>query len=282
MKKLLLLLLALIPFTTGCACTTIDRGHVGVVVHMYGEDRGVDGVTVKTGRIWYNPMTTKVYEYATFTQRPQWTADTADDGKNAEVTFNSIEGAKITSDVTLHYKIRANRVPNVFVNRRGDSAEVSEYLRGKTRDAVNTLASKMHVSDIYGAGKEKLLADAKAKLEADIGEDYEFEMLAFVGAMRVPPSIEQSINLTIEAQQQAIAAENKIKQTEAEAQQKIAKAKGDGDSLLIEANKQAEANITLAKSLTPELVNWRALEKWDGKLPQVNGGGATPFINVNK
>jgi regulator of protease activity HflC (stomatin/prohibitin superfamily) len=267
MKKLLLLLLALIPFTTGCACTTIDRGHVGVVVHMYGEDRGVDGVTVKTGRIWYNPMTTKVYEY---------------DGKNAEVTFNSIEGAKITSDVTLHYKIRANRVPNVFVNLRGDSAEVSEYLRGKTRDAVNTLASKMHVSDIYGAGKEKLLADAKAKLEADIGEDYEFEMLAFVGAMRVPPSIEQSINLTIEAQQQAIAAENKIKQTEAEAQQKIAKAKGDGDSLLIEANKQAEANITLAKSLTPELVNWRALEKWDGKLPQVNGGGATPFINVNK
>lgn len=31
----------------------------------------------------------------------------------------------------------------------------------------------------------------------------------------------------------------------------------------------------------PEVLRIRAIEKWDGKLPQVTSGGA-PFIDINK
>ena len=31
----------------------------------------------------------------------------------------------------------------------------------------------------------------------------------------------------------------------------------------------------------PEVLRLRAIEKWDGKMPQVSGG-ATPFVNLNE
>ena len=29
------------------------------------------------------------------------------------------------------------------------------------------------------------------------------------------------------------------------------------------------------------LIEYEAVQKWDGKLPQYTGGGAMPFINLN-
>jgi prohibitin 1 len=36
----------------------------------------------------------------------------------------------------------------------------------------------------------------------------------------------------------------------------------------------------LSKSLTPQLVEMKRIEKWDGVLPQVTGG-ATPMLGIN-
>lgn len=44
---------------------------------------------------------------------------------------------------------------------------------------------------------------------------------------------------------------------------------------------KAEANRILAASVTPELVQYQAVIKWDGKLPVTSlGGSAVPFIGV--
>jgi len=68
---------------------------------------------------------------------------------------------------------------------------------------------------------------------------------------------------------------------EIEAQQKVAIAKGDAESLLVVAQNQAKANEILARSLTPILVSYKSLERWNGVLPQVSGG-VVPFIDVGK
>ena len=47
-------------------------------------------------------------------------------------------------------------------------------------------------------------------------------------------------------------------------------------------NPHAKANKKLADSLTPALVQYQAIQKWDGALPRLNGGGAVPFIDVGK
>jgi prohibitin 2 len=72
-------------------------------------------------------------------------------------------------------------------------------------------------------------------------------------------------------------AENDLKRVEIEAKQKIEQAKAEAESLRLKK-----------QEVTPELVRLKeievqekALEKWDGRLPQVTGG-ATPFIDLTK
>src|SRR5688500_11625952 len=60
----LIVLWFLQPFTY----ENIDAGNVGIKINLYGSDRGVDNITIVTGRVWYNTWTTKIIEFPTFTQ----------------------------------------------------------------------------------------------------------------------------------------------------------------------------------------------------------------------
>ena len=62
-------------FTMAMSCERIDAGHVGVKVDMYGSGKGVNDVTECTGVVFYNPITTKIYEFTTFIQHKQYKDD---------------------------------------------------------------------------------------------------------------------------------------------------------------------------------------------------------------
>ena len=49
-------LLAATVSLTSCS-ERIDAGSEGILVNLYGSDKGVDDVSLVTGRVWYNPFT---------------------------------------------------------------------------------------------------------------------------------------------------------------------------------------------------------------------------------
>ena len=53
----------------------------------------------------------------------------------------------------------------------------------------------------------------------------------------------------------------------------LAAARGEAQSIRI---------ITQALAANPRYVDLKAVEKWDGKLPQVTGSGGAPFINLKE
>lgn len=55
----------------------------------------------------------------------------------------------------------------------------------------------------------------------------------------------------------------------------VSKAKAEAEAKLLAAEAEAEANRKIAASLTPELIEKIKYEKWDGKLPEVEGADAT-------
>src|SRR5512136_2801623 len=99
--------------------------------------------------------------------------------------------------------------------------------------------------------------------------------------IRFSPEYERAVEAKQVAQQQVETQRQVLAQREIEAQQKIATAKGEAESILVVAQGQAKANEILSRSITPILVSYKSIEKWNGVLPQVSGG-AIPFIELGK
>jgi regulator of protease activity HflC (stomatin/prohibitin superfamily) len=99
--------------------------------------------------------------------------------------------------------------------------------------------------------------------------------------IRFTPDYEKAIEAKQVAQQQVETQRQILAQREIEAQQKVATAKGEAESILVVAQGQAKANEALSRSISPILVQYKSIEKWNGILPQVSGGGI-PLIDLGK
>lgn len=95
-------------------------------------------------------------------------------------------------------------------------------------------------------------------------------------------SFNEAINSKVAAEQQALQAKNKLEQVKIEKEQAITQAEAIAESTKLKADADAYSlkviNEELAKSTN--LVQYRAIEKWNGTLPMYTGG-PVPFINVN-
>jgi regulator of protease activity HflC (stomatin/prohibitin superfamily) len=99
--------------------------------------------------------------------------------------------------------------------------------------------------------------------------------------IRFSPEYEKAVEAKQVAQQQVETQRQVLAQREIEAQQKVATAKGEAESILVVAQGQAKANDALSRSISPILVQYKGIERWNGVLPQVSGG-AVPFIDLGK
>lgn len=264
------------------ACGTVAPGTVGILVNNYGSQKGVQDFPIRTGVVFYNPITTDLYRFPTYQQNKIWTA-AKDEGspENESITVNSIEGATINFDVQTSVEFIADSVPKIFVKFRKDEEHIMQvFVRSLMRDAFSHHASRMKVTDIFGNQKQAFqdssLIEIRAKLDP---MGIKMSQLSIIGEIRVDGNVKASINAVLAAAQAAIEAGNKVKQAEAEANQMIQTARGDSLSAVIRASGQAHANALLQQSLTSAVLQSKALDKWDGVLPTVTSG-AVPFINV--
>jgi regulator of protease activity HflC (stomatin/prohibitin superfamily) len=99
--------------------------------------------------------------------------------------------------------------------------------------------------------------------------------------IRFSPEYEKAVEAKQVAQQQVETQRQVLAQREIEAQQKVATAKGEAESILVVAQGQAKANDALSRSISPILVQYKGIERWNGILPQVSSG-AVPFIDLGK
>ena len=83
----------------------------------------------------------------------------------------------------------------------------------------------------------------------------------------------------MEVKQAEADARKAVAEAEGQAKAKVTRANADAANLLTVAEAQAKANRLLNESLTPTLVEWSRVQKWNGQLPTFTGG-AMPMINL--
>lgn len=281
MKKIMFAMLAAVLMLTSCGYERVDAGYEGIKVNLYGDSKGVDGVSLVTGVVWYNPITTAVYEYPTFVQTVDYPA----------FEVNSKDGTKFTVDPSALIKIADTKSPVIFKKYRTDVDKIiKNTLYVYIKDAARIEFNKYNADEIVSNREAVDKAFETRVRECFLAEHFILDQLS--PGIQYPKSYEDAINQKNKAIQDQMRVQNEVAVAKADAEKKVAIAKGEAERQIVNAKADAEAirikadaeayyNRTVASSLSITLVNMKAVERWDGKTPIVAGGNGT-FIDASK
>ena len=254
---------------TSCGYERVDAGYEGIKVNLYGDDKGVDDITLVTGAVWYNPITTAVYEYPTFVQTVDY----------APFSINAKDGSSFTVDPTISLKIVDGKSAEVFKKyRKEDITEVINttlynYVRNAFRIQLNN-----YTTDELVSKREEFEKAIEGRLSKELfAENFQLEQMT--SGLQYPQTLVNAIDAKNAAVQEAQKAQNEVLMIKAEAEKKIAAANGEAQALKIKGDAEAEYNRKIAASLSPLIVQQMMLDKWDGKLP-VYGTMPTLFKDI--
>lgn len=281
MKKFIpaILVLILILIAVSSMMVMVDPGHVGVLVHRTGA--GVDPKPLDVGFHFKWPIVQDIVEYPIYMQTLVLTK-TSQEGSayNEEINVNSVEGQPISCDVSLSFELDPTKVPALYSSFRTNMNTITHgFVKQSIRQALQEVVGRTEIVNFLGKDKASVVNATQEDLQKRLGI-YGFIVKQFtLNEVRAPDSIVTAIEAKNTMAQEALRAQNELQKKEFEAQQKVIEADGEAKATLARAKAQAEANNLLSQSITPTLVEYRRIEKWNGLLPQVTGG-ATPFLSL--
>lgn len=188
--------------------------------------------------------------------------------EEVEATAASKDLQTVNTRVALNYHVDPTRVANIYqeIGVQYDTRLIDPALQ----ESVKATTAKYTAEELITRREEvrdAIRSHLVEKLEARgiLIDDFNIVDFQFSAAFN------QAIELKVTAEQSALAAKNKLEQIKFEADQQIAEARGKAEALRIES---------AALQSSPQILQLRALEKWDGKLPAVMGSQSTPFVDV--
>lgn len=275
---------ALVGLVSVVGCTRVSPGYVGIKVINGGSDRGVNDYPNQVGWVFYNPISTTVFEYPTFVQTAVWTQNPGEGHPvNEEISFTNKDKMLISADINLSYHLEADKVPAFYVKFRSDnlSSFTYGYLRNTARDVFNEHAGRFTIDQIMG-DNATFIADVNKGLQEKMSAyGVVIDQFGIIGAPRPPQAVIDQINASVHATQLTTQKQNELAQVQADMAKEREKTDTYARNTITMADATAAANRKVAESLTPNLIELRRLEKWDGVLPQVTSG-ASPFITLKQ
>lgn len=261
------------------SCERIDAGHVGVKVNLYGNGKGVDDVTECAGLVFYNPLSTRIYEFPYFVQHKEYIK--TEDMDNSFVV-NSKDGSEFHVAPMINYTVQRDKIPYVFAKYRRTLPEIEDgFIKTAIYDAFRMTANAYTAEELV-SNRQEFENRVKRTMDSAVLKEG-FVVSQITSNLGYPSSFKNAIINKNNAVQAALMAENQVKTAEAQAKIKIATAQGQSEAMLIEVRAKAEANKLEQASLTPMLLQKQWIEKWDGALPTTQlANGTGMMLNMNK
>ena len=235
--------------------TIVNAGERGVVMH-FGK---VQDKVLDEGMHPIVPIFTSVKKLSVRVQKNDISARAA-----------SKDLQDVTTDVAINWHIEPEQVNRVYQRIGGNDQIVNGIITPAVSEVVKAATAKKNVEEILTKRTE-----LKSEIDETLKERLAAYGLAVDDISLVNFGFSPEFNKAIEAKQ---IAEQEAKQAEfialratKEAEAEVNRAKG-----------QAEAQRLQRLTLTPELLQKQAIEKWNGQFPVVMGGsGTVPFINID-
>ena len=168
----------------------------------------------------------------------------------------------------VNYNLQPENAPKMWrtVGRDYVSVDVMPTVEGIVKDTIG----KWNAQDIV-ANREKVASEVLFKLNEKLGPKYINVSDFQITEIQYSQAFEQAIESKVTAEQEALKAKNKTVQVQEEARQKIIASEAEAKSMAIRAQ---------ALTQNKNLVEYEAVQKWDGKLPQYMMGNSVPFVHL--
>ena len=288
-QKAAALILAAVCFVIGAfgvvtdCITTIPTGHTGIVT-TFGR---VEDYTFEAG----------VHAKAPWQQVVKM--DNRIQKAIVEMSCFSSDIQEVDTSYTINYQINKANAQTIY--RSIGQSYYDTIILPRIQESVKSMIAKYDAEELIES-REKLSGEIKEDLTAKLAVynieviDASIENLDFSDAFTTAVEAKQvaaqeKLKAEIQQEQANIeakaAAERAVIAAQAEAEKSILAAeaaaeakKKEADAMAYAGQKEAEANQEIANSLTDDLIKYKEIEQWDGKLPTyVGGDGTIPVLN---
>lgn len=242
-------ILILVNFPFG----TVSSGERGVQTRM----NAVTGKVFGEGLYFKVPFIEKVVKMDVQVQKEEVGASAA-----------SKDLQTVDATIALNYRLDSEQVATIYRNFRKDYKV--RLIDPVIQEAVKASTARFTAEELITKREE-----VREEIKRHLVEKLHPSGIVVEGVNIVnfgfSDSFDKAIEAKVTAEQDALASKNRLEQIKYEKEQAIVSAQGRAEALRIESN---------AISSNPKVLELRAIEKWNGVLPQVTGG-ATPFVNIN-
>lgn len=261
--------------------TIISPGYTGVIFNLWtGSLR-----TVPQGMALRIPWITRVQSYPTALRTYTMVAREGEGSAEGDdsIDLPTREGQHIRQDISVTYNTSEQDAAQVFRSFRGADIEDIEatFIRRTIITAAQNAAGEMSLSELISDKRGELQDTIQKSLGVELAKmGFQLDVVN-LGGSHLPAAIEAQMQQKMAAQQQAQQADYELQKQEVLAKAAVAQAQGEAQARLVRAEAEAKANHLLEASITPTLVQYKSVDKWNGVLPQVTGSN-TPFIDLRK
>ena len=255
MKYIILAVIALFVLgVSSCSMiTTVDTGHRGIKT-VFGK---VVGEPLSEGIYFNSPFSTHIAEIDIRTKRM--------DGEASTYT-KDVQLSKIT--YAVNFSVDGTKAGDLFRTVGLDYA--TKLIPQATEGALKSTLGKWEAVELI-ANRDKARHEVEEFLKSNLAprgiliEGFQIMNIDY------SKQFEEAVESKVVAIQNAEQAKNQTVQIQEQANQQIITAKATAESMKIRAE---------ALSQNKGLVDYEAVQKWDGHLPQYMLSGATPFLNM--
>lgn len=249
---------------------------------------GFTGVRVRLGQISQETLVPGVHPKIPFIDQIRTV-----NNKQQDVTLEGQIMSETSERATIFYE-------GITVTYQISSGSSSWLLANVTDYKNNLITNSVVSSAVKTASKKYPAVDATNRgiiepaitqaLQESVDEKYGPDRVTIIKVVVRNADFDESYNQTIANQQaaqiayqtQQIQNKTNIELAEAEATVRLTKAQAEADALKIEAQAEADANAVLEASLTPNVLYYEYLQRWNGQLPMVSGSDSQLFVDIGE
>lgn len=231
---------------------------------------GNRGVVLRFGAVTGRVLGEGIYIVVPFIETVE-KMDVQVHAEKAKAAAASRDLQNVSTEVTLNYQLDAGKVATIYRDLRRDYIQriiepsIQEGVKSATAqfDAEELIVKRAAVKALISEYLDVRLKTHGIGVDAVSITDFQFS-----------EEFARAVEAKVTASQQALKAENDLRRIKVEAEQRVTQAKAEAEAIRIQAesiNAQGGA----------EYVRLKAIEKWNGILPQwVSSGAPVPVMDV--